>query len=94
MKSIDGIGFDKAGNLYVADFSANAICVVSPAGKVRVLAKSPDCDGSNGGLDQPGEPLARGKELIISNFDMVTGPDKLNSGHDAPYTMSVIQLEK
>ncbi len=94
MKSIDGIGFDKAGNLYVADFSANAICVVSPAGKVRVLAKSPDCDGSKGGLDQPGEPLVRGKELIVVNFDMVTGPDKLNSGHDAPYTISVIQLEK
>ncbi|NQU22240.1 MAG: SMP-30/gluconolactonase/LRE family protein [Candidatus Nealsonbacteria bacterium] len=94
MKSIDGIGFDKAGNLYVADFSANAICVVSPEGKVRVLAKSPDCDGSKGGLDQPGEPLARGKQLIVANFDMVTGPDKLNSGHDAPHTISVIQLEK
>lgn len=94
MKSIDGLGIDEKDNIYVADFSNNAICVVSPEGKVSVLAKSPDCDGSKGGLDQPGEPLVRGKELIVANFDMVTGPDKLNSGHDAPYTISVIQLEK
>ncbi len=92
MKSIDGICSDRDDNIYVADFSNNAICVVSQDGKVRVLAKSPDCDGSEGGLDQPGEPLIRGNEVIVSNFDMVTGPDKLNSGHDAPYTLSVIRL--
>jgi len=94
MKSIDGICTDPDDNIYVADFSNNAICVVSPEGKVRVLAKSPDCDGSKGGLDQPGEPLIRGREVIVSCFDMVTGPDKLNSGHDKPYTMSVIKLDK
>jgi len=92
MKSIDGLGIDQQDNIYVADFSNNAICVVSPEGKVSVLAKSPDCDGSKGGLDQPGEPLVRGKELIVSNFDMITGPDKLNSGHDEPQTISVIKL--
>ncbi len=94
MKSIDGICIDSQDNIYVADFSNNAICIVSPQGKVRLLAKSPDCDGSQGGLDQPGEPLVRGKQLVISNFDMVTGPDKLNSGHDYPYTLSVIELDK
>ena len=94
MKSIDGICVDQKDNIYVADFSSNAICVVSPQGKVRVLAKSPDCDGSKGGLDQPGEPLVRGREVVVSNFDMVTGPDKLNSKHDYPYTMSVIKLDK
>ncbi|MHC4405684.1 MAG: SMP-30/gluconolactonase/LRE family protein [Planctomycetota bacterium] len=93
MKSVDGICVDDAGNVYVADFSNNAVCVASPEGKVRVLAKSPDCDGSRGGLDQPGEPVLRGRELILSNFDMVTGPDKLNSGHDHPYTLSVIKLD-
>jgi hypothetical protein len=92
MKSIDGICVDAADNIYVADFSNNAICVVSPQGTIRVLAKSPDCDGSQGGLDQPGEPLVRGNEVIVSNFDMVTGPDKLNSGHDKPYTLSLIPL--
>jgi len=94
MKSIDGICIDDDDNVYVADFSNNAICVVSPEGNVSVLAKSPDCDGSKGGLDQPGEPLLRGKELLVTNFDMVTGPDKLNSGHDAPYTLSVIKLDE
>ena len=93
MKSADGICVDGRDNIYVADFSNNAICVVSPEGKISVLARSPDCDGSRGGLDQPGEPILRGKELIVSNFDMVTGPDKLNSGHDAPYTLSVISLD-
>ena len=92
MKSIDGICVDGSDNIYIADFSNNSICVVSPRGDVRVLAHSPDCDGPRGGLDQPGEPLVRGNELIVSNFDMVTGPDKLNSGHDKPYTMSVIHL--
>jgi len=66
--------------------------VVLPEGKVSALAKSPDCAGSKGGLDQPGEPPVRGKERIVSNFDMVTGPDKLNSGHDEPRTISVIKL--
>ncbi len=92
MKSIDGICVDQSDNIYVADFSNNAICIVSPEGKVRVLAKSPDCDGAKGGLDQPGEPLVRGREVIVTNFDMVTGPGKLNSGHDYPYTLSVIKL--
>ena len=92
IKSIDGICVDRQDNIYVADFSNNAICIVSPDKKVQVLAKSPDCDGSQGGLDQPGEPLIRGREVIVSNFDMVTGPDKLNSGHDFPYTLSVIKL--
>ena len=93
MKSIDGICIDADDNIYAADFSNNAVCVISPDAKVRVLAKSPDCDGSQGGLDQPGEPIVRGNELIVSNFDMVTGPDKLNSGHDSPQTLSVIPLD-
>jgi len=93
MKSVDGLCVDGQDNLYVADFSNNAICLVSPDGKVSVLAKSPDCDGSDGGLDQPGEPVVRGSELVVSNFDMVTGPDKVNSRHDSPYTLSVISLE-
>ncbi|MBN2476434.1 MAG: hypothetical protein JXB62_17605 [Pirellulales bacterium] len=94
IKSIDGICIDRQDNVYVADFSNNAICVVSPDKKVQVLARSPDCDGSGGGLDQPGEPLVRGREVIVSNFDMVTGPDKRNSGHDYPYTLSVIKLDR
>ncbi len=94
MRTTDGICVDDKDNIYVADFSENAITIVSPEGKVRILAKSPDCDGSKGGLDQPGEPIVRGHELIVSNFDAVTGPGKVNTKHDKPYTLSVIDLDK
>ncbi len=94
LKSTDGVAIDKDDNLYVADFSGNAIVVISPAGQARVLAKSPDCDGSDGCLDQPGEPLVRGRLVVVSNFDLVTGPDKVNTKHDEPFTMSVIELDR
>ncbi len=93
MRTTDGICMDADDNIYVADFSENAVCKVTPKGKVTVLARSADCDGSQGGLDQPGEPIVRGNELIVSCFDMVTGPDKVNTGHDTPYTVAVIPLD-
>jgi len=93
LKSIDGVAADESDNLYLADFSNNALAVVSPAGRVRILARSPDGDGADGGLDQPGEPLVRGRQVILSNFDFVTGPDKVNTRHDAPQTLSVVDLE-
>lgn len=93
MRSVDGICFDPAtGILYAADFSANAIAAVSPDATVSRIAQSPDCDGSNGGLDQPGEPIVWGNRLIVSCFDVVTGPDKVNTGHDKPYTLAQINL--
>lgn len=93
MRTTDGICMDKDDNIYVADFSENAVCRVAPCGTVTVLARSPDCDGSKGGLDQPGEPIVRGNELIVSCFDMVTGPDKVNTAHDRPSTMAIIELK-
>jgi len=92
MRTTDGICMDEAGNIYVADFSENAVCIVRPGGKVEVLARSPDCDGSKGGLDQPGEPIVRGNQLIVTCFDKVTGPDKVNTAHDKPYTIAYIDL--
>ncbi len=94
MRTTDGICVDAQDNIYIADFSENAVCKVTPKGNLTVLARSPDCDGSNGGLDQPGEPIVRGSQLIVSNFDKVTGPDKVNTKHDKPYTMSVIDISK
>lgn len=93
MRTTDGICMDADDNIYVADFSENAVCKVTPKGKVIVLARSADCDGSMGGLDQPGEPIVRGNELVVSCFDMVTGPDKVNTAHDKPYTLAVISLD-
>lgn len=92
MRTTDGIGMDEQGNIYVADFSNNAIARVDAAGRITVLAQNGDTDGADGSLDQPGEPILRGKELVVTNFDKVTGPDKVNTGHDKPHTISVIDL--
>ena len=91
MRTTDGISFDDSGNLYVADFSENAVAVVTPDATVHRIAKSPDSDGSKGELDQPGEPILWNGKLIVTCFDKVTGPDKVNTKHDKPYTM--VELE-
>ena len=92
MRTTDGICIDAADNIYVADFSNNAVARVDPKGNITVLAQNGDTDGAGGLLDQPGEPIVRGKELIVTCFDMVTGKDKVNTKHDKPYTISVIPL--
>ncbi len=93
MRTTDGICIDERDNIYVADFSNNAVCRVTPQGEITVLAQSPDCDGSNGGLDQPGEPIVWNGKLVVTCFDMVTGPDKVNSQHDKPYTISYLEMQ-
>lgn len=93
LTTTDGMCMDEEGNMYVADFSVNAIARITPDGKVARIAQSSDCDGSNGGLDQPGEPIVWNGKLIVSCFDIVTGPDKVNAGHDKPYTLAQLELE-
>lgn len=93
LRTTDGMCMDGKGNIWVADFSANAVARVDKKGRIRRIAQSPDCDGSNGGLDQPGEPIEWNGRLIVSCFDLVTGPDKVNTGHDRPYTLAELSLE-
>jgi len=93
MRTTDGICIDKDDNIYVADFSNNAIAKVDPLGKITVLAQNGDTDGADGGMDQPGEPIVRGRQLIITSFDMVTHPDKVNRKHDKPHTITVLDLD-
>jgi sugar lactone lactonase YvrE len=92
LQSTDGMCFDDSGNLYVADFSANAVAKITPDGKVARIAQSPDSDGLNGELDQPGEPIVWNGKLIASCFDLVTGPDKVNTAHELPATLSELEL--
>lgn len=92
MRTTDGICIDENDNVYVADFSNNAVCKVDPHGRITVLAQSPDSDGSQGELDQPGEPILWDGKLVVSCFDIVTGPDKVNTSHDKPFTLAWIKL--
>lgn len=93
LRTTDGMCIDPAGNIWVADFSANAVAKVSPEGVITRIAQSPDCDGSDGGLDQPGEPIVWEGKVIVSCFDIVTGPDKVNTAHDKPFTLATLALE-
>ncbi|GHU61386.1 phage head-tail adapter protein [Clostridia bacterium] len=92
LQSTDGMIFDNRGNLYIADFSANAVGRITPDGIVERYAASPDSDGLRGELNQPGEPIVWEGKLICSCFDLVTGPDKVNSGHSMPATLAQLEL--
>lgn len=92
LKSTDGMIMDKNGNLFVADFSANAIAMITPDAKVTRIAQSPDSTGFNGELDEPGEPILWHGRLVVSCFDLVTDPDKVNTAHEIPATLAQIFL--
>jgi len=93
LQSTDGMIMDGNRNLYIADFCANAIAKVTPDGTVTRIAQSPDSDGLHGELDQPGEPIVWQNRIIVSCFDLVTGPDKVNTKHEMPATLAAISLE-
>ena len=93
--STDGMILDEdTGNLYIADFNNNAIVMIDKERNVRRIAQSPDCDGFNGELDQPGEPIIWNGKLIASCFDLVTDETKINTEHEMPATMAELDLEK
>jgi len=90
--STDGMTIDPEGNIYVADFSQNAIAKVSIDGKIIRIAQSPDCTGLEGGLDEPGEPCYWNGKLIVSCFDLVVDDQKVNTAHEMPATLAVLDL--
>jgi sugar lactone lactonase YvrE len=90
----DGMRLDPRTNrIYIADSQNNAIHYFTPDGKLKTLWANEDSDGADGLLDQPCEPLVRGNELIISNFDG-NFPGLKNKGYDKFHTLSVIKLDK
>ena len=93
LRSVDGLSIDQYGNIYVADFVVNAIAKIDPTGKVTRIAQSPDTDGFNGELDQPGEPCVWNGKIAVSCFDCVVGGDKVNTAHELPATMSLLEIE-
>ena len=95
MRTTDGMCVDRHDNIYVADFSNNAIAKVTPAGEIFVVAQNGDTNGQDGALNEPGEPIVWNGKIVVSNFDAVFGPehrDKVNTQHDKPATMSVLNL--
>ncbi len=88
----DGMIMSEDGYLYIADFCGNSIARISPDGKVERIAQSPDNDGLDGGLDQPGEPIIWNGKLVVACFDLVTGGDNVNTGHQMPATLAELEI--
>ncbi|WP_033194570.1 SMP-30/gluconolactonase/LRE family protein [Ochrovirga pacifica] len=88
----DGIFFDANDNLYVAGLLSNQVVRVAADRTVKVLAKFDDNDGSNGQIDQPSDLIVYKGKLIISNFDLMTGPGIINTKHSKPYTLTQLDL--
>lgn len=89
----DGMHRDSKDNLYVADSAANAIQIIRPDGTVETLAINGDVtDKRTGQMDQPCEALVRGNQVIVSNMDWPF-PKFVNSAHQSPATLSVIELK-
>ena len=93
MRPTDGMCVDSKDNIYVADFSNNAIAKVTPSGVVSVFAQNPDTGGRDGDLNEPGEPIVWNGMLVVSNFDAVMEPDKVNAHHETPATLSLLRLK-
>ncbi len=90
----DGMSCDRrTDKLYVADSAANAIRIINPDGSIETLAVNGDVqDKTTGLLDQPCEAMVRGDTVVSSNMDWAF-PGMVNSGHQRPATLSVIELK-
>ena len=91
---VDGLIIDRSTDkMYLCNSRENAIEMVDlrNGNRVTTIAQNGDTDGTGGLLDQPAEVIMKGKRLYIANFDK---PDKnfVNTKHDAPHTISVIDL--
>lgn len=93
LESTDGIQFDDEDNMYVADFDKNSIARVNTDGKIERIAHNSDNDGLNGEINQPGEVRPWLGNLMISNFNLVSGPTKINTGHSTPQTIAFLNLK-
>ncbi|PWK22578.1 SMP-30/gluconolactonase/LRE family protein [Maribacter polysiphoniae] len=89
---IDGINTDSNDNIYVAGFCQNQILKVDLKGNVTLIADYDDNDGANGQIDQPADIIVYMNNIIISNFDLMSGEGIINSKHSKPYTLSYIKI--
>ena len=91
MKSTDGMKIHPTtGDIYIADFVANAVHKVDPkTGKVTTVWQNENNSGGKDGLlDKPSEVCIRGNKVYVSNIDLTLDGNE----HDAPHTISVIEI--
>lgn len=67
---------------------------VSPDGTVKRIAQSPDTDGFNGEIDQPGEPCIWNGKLVVSCFDLVVDDFNVNTAHELPATLCYLPMSE
>jgi len=90
MQSTDGMKVcPETGDIFIADFLANAIHKVCPkSGEVTTLAQNDLTDGKGGALDKPSEVCLFDGKVLVSNIDL----NLHGNTSDAPQTISVIDL--
>ena len=90
----DGIFCDTTTDeVYITNSKNNSIHILdTKTNKMRCLWVNDDDDGAGGLLDQPCEPLIRGNQLIVVNFDM-SFPGLKNQTNDEYNTLSVFNLK-
>jgi len=90
----DGITCDtRTDQVYITNSLNNSVHILdTKTNKMRLLWVNDDDDGAGGLLDQPCEPLIRGDQLIVVNFDM-TFPGLKNQTNDEFNTLSVFNLK-
>ncbi|MBL7115749.1 MAG: SMP-30/gluconolactonase/LRE family protein [Kiritimatiellae bacterium] len=93
----DGIFCDlTTDDIYITDSRYNAIHVMRPDGTMfKDVWKNGASDGSDGLLDQPCEPIIRGDELIVVNFDFAS-PEwgLINKEPDDKHNISVFTITR
>jgi sugar lactone lactonase YvrE len=89
--SLDGMQIDGDDNLWIADFTGNAVLTIDTKTRAsRIIAKSEALKtGANGELDTPSECIRWGDKVYVSNIDLNSGNQKA----DAVQTISVISLK-
>lgn len=93
LKSTDGMTIDPYGNIYVADFSANAHRPHHPRRPGDADGLLPRHRRLPRRAGRAGEPCVWGDKIIVSCFDLVTDEEKVNTAHEMPATMAMLDVE-
>jgi sugar lactone lactonase YvrE len=90
MQSADGMKVHpKTGEIYVADFLANAVHKVDPkTGQVTTIARNDRSLRANGYLHAPSEVCIRGNKLYVSNIDLSLA----GNTYGKPHSISIYTL--